>query len=105
MVYMPNAVTGKAWKLARPFYGPYRVITTTPTNVEVKPVDNPDTDSIFVSLDRVRPCYPELPDISWCGNKRAKRKTTTDNQAAKKEQSKPTRTCGRITRSMSRQAI
>ena len=23
MVYMPSAVKGKAWKLARPFYGPY----------------------------------------------------------------------------------
>ena len=77
MVYMPNAVRGKAWKLARPFYGPYRVMATTPTNLEVKPVDKPEAEAIFVSLDRIRPCYPELPDVSWCGNtkrKQSKRK-------------------------------
>ena len=51
MVYMPSAVKGKAWKLTRPFHGPYRVLATTPTNLEVKPVDKPDAESIFVSLD------------------------------------------------------
>ena len=25
MIYMPSVVTGKAWKLARPYHGPYRV--------------------------------------------------------------------------------
>ena len=75
MVYMPGAVKGKAWKFARPliyFYGSYRVLATTPTNLEVKPVDKPDAELIFVSLNRIRPCYPELPDIFWCGD--AKRK-------------------------------
>ena len=65
MVYMPNAVKGKSWKLARPFYGLYRVLSSTPTNVEVIPVDQPNAESIFISIDRIRPCYPELPDISW----------------------------------------
>ena len=69
MVYMPGAMKGKAWKLARPFYGPYRVLATTPTNLEVNPVDKPDAESIFISLNRIRPCYPELPDISWCGDR------------------------------------
>ena len=59
MVYMSSAVKGKAWKLARPFHRPYRVLATTPTNLEVKPVDKPDAESIFVSLDRIRPCYPD----------------------------------------------
>ena len=111
MVYMPNAVKGKAWKLARPFYGPYRVLSTTPTNVEVKPVDKPDADSIFVSLDRVRPCYPELPDVSWCGTakQRQKRKTATRKRQvpATEETELPapiTRTSGPVTRSMTTQA-
>ena len=32
MAHMPGKVQGKAWKLARPFHGPYRVIELTPNN-------------------------------------------------------------------------
>ena len=35
MVYMPAEAQGKNWKLARPFHGPYRIISMTPSNVEV----------------------------------------------------------------------
>ena len=63
MVYMPHEVTGKSLKFARPFFGPYRVLSVTPTNIEV-----------FVSLDRIRPCYDELPDVSWSGHSRRRRK-------------------------------
>ena len=99
MVYMPNAVKGKAWKLARPFYGP---LATTPTNLEVKPVDKPDTESIFVSLDRIRPCYPELPDVSWYGN--AKRKQNKKKPQVQEETQKQIRTSGPVTRSMTKKA-
>ena len=103
MVYMPSAVKGKAWKLARPFYGPYRVLATTPTNLEVKPVDKPEADAIFVSLDRIiRPCYPELPDVSWCGNE--KRKRNKKKPQAEKDTELPPRTVGPITRSMTKKA-
>ena len=34
MIYMPSVVTGKARKLARPYYGPYRVLSATPMNIE-----------------------------------------------------------------------
>ena len=61
MVHMPQSVSGKAWKLARPFYGPYHVLSLTLTNAEVKLIDKPDSESIFVALNRVRFCYPELP--------------------------------------------
>jgi len=57
MIYMPSVVTGKTRKLARPYYGPYRVLSVTPTNIEAQLVDKPDTDSIFVAVSRVRPCY------------------------------------------------
>ena len=69
MVYMPQSVSGKDWKLASPFYGPYHVLSLTPTNAEVKLIDKPDSDSIFVALNRVRLCYPELPSKSWSGQK------------------------------------
>jgi hypothetical protein len=29
MIYMPSAVTGKAWKLATPYHRPYRVVSVT----------------------------------------------------------------------------
>ena len=102
MVYMPNAVRGKAWKLARPFYGPYRVMATTPTNLEVKPVDKPEAEAIFVSLDRIRPCYPELPDVSWCGN--TKRKQSKRKPKTKEDTEMPARTSGPVTRSMKKKA-
>ena len=36
MVYMPGEVKGKAWKFARPYHGPYRLLSITPTNAEVR---------------------------------------------------------------------
>ena len=48
---MPSAVTGKAWKLARPYYGPYRVVSVTPTNVEARLVNDPDAETIFVAVN------------------------------------------------------
>ena len=57
MVHMPHEATGKTAKLARPYFGPYRVLNVTSTNAEVRLIDKPDEPSIFVSLDRVRPCY------------------------------------------------
>ena len=74
MVHMPHEFTGKAWKLARPYFGPYRILSVTPTNAAVRLVDKPDEPSIFVSLSRVRPCYSEISDTSWSGHKKKKRK-------------------------------
>ena len=70
MVLMPSETQGKDWKLARPFYGPYRVLKVTPTNVEVCLVDQSKGDSIFVALDRVRRCYSEQGDATWTGHKK-----------------------------------
>ena len=82
MVYMPSEVQGKNWKLARPFHGPYRVLAKTPNNIEVRIVDNPTEDSIFVSLDRVRLCYPEQGNKTWTGPKQ-KRKRRSVNKHQK----------------------
>ena len=67
MVHMPQEKKGQTWKLSRPYHGPYRILAVTPTNVEVRLVDHPDDESIFVSLQRVRPCNTELPEVSWAG--------------------------------------
>lgn len=103
MVYMPHSVSGKAWKLARPFYGPYRVLSLTPTNAEVKLVDKPDSGSIFVALNRVRLCYPELPSKSWSGQK-SKRSYTRKSKEVTAAKPAPERITGPVTRSMSKRA-
>ena len=36
MVHMPGELKGRAWKFARPFHGPYRVVAVTLTNPEVQ---------------------------------------------------------------------
>jgi len=74
MIYMPSEVQGKKWKLARPFHSPYRVIATTPSNAEVRLVDNPVAESLFVSWDRVHSCYPEQGNETWTGHRRRRRR-------------------------------
>ena len=75
MVHMPAEVQGKTWKLARPFHGPYRVLTVTDTNAEVRLVDQPASEPIFVHLNRVRPCHPQQGDTVWTGPNRKRRRT------------------------------
>lgn len=65
MVFMPSETQGQDRKLSHPFHGPYRVLALTPTNAEFCLVDDPKQDSIFVALDRVRHCYPELGNSTW----------------------------------------
>ena len=73
MTYMPGAVQGKNWKLTRSFYGPYRILSLTPTNAEIRLVDKPSDPAIFVSLNRLQPFYSELSDV-WSGKSRRHRK-------------------------------
>ena len=46
MVHVPHEATGKAAKLARLFFGQYRVLSLTPTNAEVRLFDRPDDASL-----------------------------------------------------------
>ena len=107
MVYMPGSVKGKAWKFARPYHGPYRVLAVTPTNVEVKLVDQPKEPSIFVSIDRVRRCPNEMEDISWTGHaQRSTRSRQAQSKAKKSVDSHEVNNkqySGPITRARSRQ--
>ena len=111
MTYMPGAVQGKNWKLSRPFYGPYRILSLTPTNAEIRLVDKPSDPAIFVSLNRLRPCYSELSDVSWSGkSKRHRKKQSVSNKTKSNANSEASHTDHavvthpnrRITRSMTR---
>ena len=61
-VYMPAIRTGPAYKLTRPYEGPYRVITTQPNGVELRSIDNPKDPTIQVALNRVRHCPDMIID-------------------------------------------
>ena len=87
MVYMPSEMQEKNWKLARPFHGPYRVIAKTPNNVEVCIIDDPTADSIFVSLDRVRLCYPEQGNKTWKGSKEKQKRHVITKRISKSDKS------------------
>ena len=60
-------IHGEAAKLAHPFFGPFQVLSVTPSNAEVRLVDRPDKRSIFVSLSQVRECYDEFPTYRGVG--------------------------------------
>ena len=62
MIYIPSDTQGKDRMLARPFHGPYRVLAVTPTNAEVRLVGQPTGESISMSLNRVRRCFPKQGD-------------------------------------------
>ena len=103
MVYMPSEVTGKNRKLARPYHGPYRIIAVTPTNAEVKLIERTSEPSIFVAIDRLRKCYPELPDRCWTGRKQS-RKRRSKRQTVTSPSDEPQRTTGPVTRSMTQKS-
>ena len=106
MVFMPAETQGRDRKLARPYHGPYRVLNVTPTNVEVRLIDKPKDPSIFISLDRVTPCYPELGDSSWTGHRKRENKSKKRVQnTAQSQSTSPTNGGHRpVTRSMTCQS-
>ena len=78
--YMPSAKTGKAYKFARPFHGPYRVLELTTNDARICPVDKPQDPPIFVALDRIRHCPCEIPpDEFWPQRKRKKKAKEDDD--------------------------
>ena len=107
---MPAEVRGKNRKLVRPFHGPYRVLNLTPTNAEVRLVDHPNDASLFVALNRLRPCYTELGDATWTGRRnRTKRRAHPPRTCNEQNHSKPkaanrstTERDGPVTRSTAR---
>ena len=107
MVHHPNQVKGKAWKFARPYFGPYQVLSLTPTNAEVQLLNCPQDDPIFVSLSRIRRCYDEITDDLWIGHGVSTPKSKK-GKSTKKKQDQQSSTpiveyTGPMTRSRTRQ--
>ena len=105
-MYMPHDTTGRDRKLARPYHGPYRIVSVTPTNAEVKLIDRVEEPSIFVAVSRLRRCYPEQPDASWTGRRKSKRPRRTCTRRLGVPPCSPAvqRTPGPVTRSMAKKS-
>ena len=96
MVFMPSEVTGIDRKLTRLYHGPFRIVDLTQQLIE-----RPQDQMIFVVIDHLRRCYPELSDESWtgCKGRRSQRKRLPEDQSCS---TNIHHTTGPVTRSMTR---
>ena len=63
-VYSPSKKQGKAYKLARPFMGPYRVLKLYTNGADLRLIAKPAAASIRVALNRIRICTKEITESS-----------------------------------------
>ena len=61
-VYNPAKKQGKAYKLARPFMGPYRILKLYDNGADLRLIAKPAAASIRVSFNRIRMCPKEMAD-------------------------------------------
>ena len=61
-VYNPSKKQGKAYKLARPFMGPYQILKLYDNGADLRLISKPAAASIRVSLNRIRMCPKEMAD-------------------------------------------
>ena len=64
-VFKPAAKSCKAYKFARPFHGPYRIVKLYDNGADIRPVDRPQEAPLRVPFDRLRVCPEEIPNESW----------------------------------------
>ena len=63
-VYM-SAMSGSAYKLVRPYHGPYSVVRVVENGIEVRPVDKRHSTTTLVVLNWVRRCTEKMPNVFW----------------------------------------
>ena len=61
-VYKPSTKTGKAYKFAKPFHGPYRILTLHEGGADVVLIERPKEASIRVPFEHLRVCPEEIPE-------------------------------------------
>ena len=64
-VYMPAVKACKAYKFARSFHGPYRIVELSKTGIVVHPVDQLQADPIRVAYNRIHQYSGLIPDKFW----------------------------------------
>ena len=64
-VHMPSERREKAYKFARTFHGPYRIVEILENGVRVVRVDKPQDSPIRVAIYSIRCCPVQLRDEFW----------------------------------------
>lgn len=67
-VYTPSEKTGKAYKFACPFIGPYKVLELYDNGVKLMRISKPNSQPIRVALNPVRLCPAEVRDAPTEGS-------------------------------------
>ena len=64
------------FKLDRTFHGPYRVHDVTPTCASMQPINSPNEETIFVSLQRLSRCHGTMLENAkpWLGHGKNRRR-------------------------------
>ena len=65
--------------------GPNEVLAITSSNAEVKALNQPNAKTIFVALNRLRPCYPEMENNVWLGHGTSVQEAAKSKQKAKQK--------------------
>ena len=81
-VYMPAAKATKAYKFARPFHGPYRIIEQSDTGVVVHPIDKPQAEPIRVAYNRIRHYCDSLQNKFWPTRARSNKRLSAGSFSA-----------------------
>ena len=66
----PAEQTGELQKLARPYHGPYRIITMDTNTASIRRVDRPEDSPVLVALNCLRRCLDEVGDTFWPPDKK-----------------------------------
>ena len=84
-LYDPSLKTGKAYKFAKPFRGPYKIIHLVKGGAEIQLVAKPKSKLICVALNRLRHCPREISNSTdseseaQSGKQLRKSTSTADN--------------------------
>ena len=86
-MHMPAIRSGPAYKLTRPYEGPYQVIATHLNGVELQSVQQPKAKPIRVALNRVRKCPVPLADSEEVVVEQSNGEEDEDSDSLDREQS------------------
>ena len=59
-LYTPSERAGQAYKLARPFKGPYHVVAIDNNVVDIRRISRPESTAVQVAVSRLRHCPAEM---------------------------------------------
>ena len=88
------------FRLDRTYRGPYRVLDVTSTNAIIQKVNDPNSEKLNVSLQRLSKCDRQLSEeVPWMGHGRSRRRrqirnttrpNSTDQSVVSETQQQPT---------------